>query len=208
MAKIDSVSLTSIPLKEGRPDKLTKKEKEVFIRDLTTFAEKFLYESYGMKLTIPIVINSRLKTALAYFRFWHNGIPENISVSEKFLAGSRYDSLEVAFGAITAVLKHELVHYALFMKKEPFNDGDPHFESELARVSACSSAVTKDSKKSTDTALINYSFYTKYELADKDGAIIDEGTHIFMAKDLKKIMYRNGKVKSTKEIEVRRIMLK
>lgn len=41
------------------------------------------------------------------------------------------------------VLKHELCHYAMILKKLPFRDGDPFFESELERVGAFSSKNVK-----------------------------------------------------------------
>lgn len=100
----------------------------VSTRQLNDFAEKFLNETYGMSLTIPIKLNGRLKTSYGRFVSYRDPkLPKVIELNKSFLECNDLDT-------VLNVLKHELVHYALFMKGKPHSDGNPVFEKELKRL--------------------------------------------------------------------------
>jgi hypothetical protein len=95
---------------------------------LTLIARKFLKETYGLELNIPININSRLSRALGRFRHYpRTGQPLDIEISRSVIENHGEE-------ATIDVLKHELVHYALFTLNKPFADGHPVFENELKRL--------------------------------------------------------------------------
>ena len=98
------------------------------IQRLTDFANNWLQKTYGIKLEIPIEIRSSLKLTLGYFKYKQGEKePLKITLAAKLFT---YYSEEVVYD----VLKHELVHYALYMLGKPHKDGHPYFESELKRL--------------------------------------------------------------------------
>lgn len=96
------------------------------INQLKTVANDFLLTHYSMTLDIPLKRNNRLKKALGKFRFLPDWEPYEIELAGFLL---NYGSSE----AIVDVLKHELIHYALFTQKRDFRDGAEDFESELRK---------------------------------------------------------------------------
>lgn len=100
--------------------------------EIEDFCRDFLFDSYGLSLSIPVCINPRLSKALGWFI--HNDkthTPIKIEISKKFLNGGNLDDIK-------SVLKHECIHYALYVNRKPFLDGDPYFENELLKYNACS----------------------------------------------------------------------
>lgn len=91
---------------------------------LVKHAEQFLKNNYNLSLTIPIIINNRLRSTMGVF--YHNKTKSlRIELSGKI----------IKYGhelAILDILNHELVHYALFEKGLPYKDGDSYFEEELS----------------------------------------------------------------------------
>lgn len=111
------------------------------VEQLTKHAEDFLRERYEMELGVPVVINNRLRTTMgAFMRI--NGEPNCIEIAGCVI---KYGADE----AILDLLRHELIHYALYMKGEPYSDGHPHFERELE----------KHGVKSTGTNCIGVYYY-------------------------------------------------
>lgn len=108
---------------------------QLTIDDLTQIARDFLREEYDLPLEIPIKRNNRLSRTLGRFTFDYDWTPRRIDISGELF---KYGADE----AIIDTLKHELVHYALCVKGEPFDDGHPHFESELRRLSVSSTEQT------------------------------------------------------------------
>lgn len=103
---------------------------------LEKFSNMFLSKFYQMELTIPVVVNGRLTRTMGRFKYRVRNsdgykTPISIELSKYFVKNN--DST-----TIFQVLKHELVHYALFMKDEPNSDGHPHFENELKRLGVVS----------------------------------------------------------------------
>ena len=99
---------------------------------LEKYAEKFLKDNYQLKLSIPLRINGRLKTTQGRFiHYKMSNRPVAIELS-KYLVENNEPS------NVLDVLRHELVHYALFTKGMPFADGHPTFERELKRLGVIS----------------------------------------------------------------------
>ena len=99
----------------------------VLQKTLESFAREFLKESYGLDLEIPVSINGRLKST--YGRFIYDGATKNplrIEIGKNYIDYQEWER-------VVGVLKHELIHYALFMQNLPFEDGHPVFEAELKK---------------------------------------------------------------------------
>ena len=112
------------------------------INQLTNFANKFLSENFdGMQLDIPIKINGRLSRVLGRFR--HYSAPKKPVVIELSKNMIQYYELE----EILDVLKHELVHYALYMQGKPHRDGDAYFENKLKELGITATKVYKHKGK-------------------------------------------------------------
>lgn len=97
------------------------------IEELTEIAATFLRENYGMELGIPILRNNRLRVTMGRFLYTRKGGAECIEI-----AGFTFEY--GAWETVVDTLYHECVHYALFERGEPHNDGQPRFEAELERL--------------------------------------------------------------------------
>jgi SprT-like protein len=95
--------------------------------EVERFCRIFLKDSYNLELLIPVEINSRLSTTLGFFIYDKKSRdPIKLEFSKKFLTnGSTLDKIKV--------IKHECIHYALFIQNKPHKDGDEYFESELLK---------------------------------------------------------------------------
>ena len=99
---------------------------------LKKYAEKFLAETYGMKLTVPLELNGRLKRACGRFVYYvRSRQPKSVEMNKFFVENNEPV-------VVLDVLRHELVHYALFMQGKPHSDGHPVFENELKRLGVVS----------------------------------------------------------------------
>src|SRR5690625_4860603 len=99
--------------------------KKYTVEWLEAEATKFLKETFGMKLLIPIVISGRMKRTFGLFRYYrHTKQPVDIRISKNLLENYNEED-------ILGTLKHECVHYALFMMGKPHRDGDFWFEHVL-----------------------------------------------------------------------------
>ena len=98
---------------------------------LEKYAEKFLKDNYNMKLLVPLKINSRLRTTCGRFVYTQYvnkpSTPKSVEINKYFLENNEP-------AVVLDVLRHELVHYALFMQGKPHRDGHPVFENELKRL--------------------------------------------------------------------------
>lgn len=124
--------------------------------DLEQMAQEFLDTYYpGLALTIPIIISGRLTRAFGHFKIDGQGQPLHIALAKRlFNEENRH--------LIQGTLYHELVHYACFVKKMPYHDGQPSFERELVR---CQAPATK-TRKYADQVELKVHFYgcTKCQL--------------------------------------------
>ncbi|MET3658465.1 SprT-like domain-containing protein [Sporosarcina psychrophila] len=106
------------------------------IEELTEIASTFLRDNYAMDLDIPIVRNNRLRTVMGRFISAYRGGATRIEIAGFVIEhGDR--------GIIIDTLYHECIHYALFERGEPNDDGHPHFESELREHSVGSSGINR-----------------------------------------------------------------
>jgi SprT-like protein len=99
-------------------------------RELYSIAREFLDKEFDMKLDIPIFISNRMKTMFGYFQR-RNNVSWKIQMSQEFIETHPREH-------VIDVLKHELVHYALFEQGKPFRDGQQYFEDTLKRLGICS----------------------------------------------------------------------
>lgn len=153
--------IKKVPVQPEAIKKLSKSVTEQFQLAFMREAAYFLNEFYpDVTLGVPILVNNRLKSTMGYLqidKYHGRDVAEKICISGKALSqGYTVDTIENVINSLKGVLYHELVHYALFTKGEPYKDGDPHFESELARTGAPSSCVTKKAKQFTKVKLAYY----------------------------------------------------
>lgn len=96
-------------------------------RKLEYTARKFLMEAYGMELSIPVVINPRLKSTFGRFiHRIHGRKSVRIEMGKNYIA--HYD-----WKNIYETLIHECIHHALYEKGLPHRDGEKTFEDELVK---------------------------------------------------------------------------
>jgi SprT-like protein len=98
-------------------------------RELYEIAREFLDKEFNMKLEIPIFISNRMKIMFGYFQR-RNNKSWKIQISQEFINTHPREH-------VIDVLKHELVHYALFEQGKPFRDGQQYFEDTLKRLGVC-----------------------------------------------------------------------
>lgn len=105
---------------------------------LRQYANKFLKDNYNLTLTVPLKLNGRLKRTCGWFKYkkYRDGRREPICVEL-----NRYFVENNEPVIVLDVLRHELVHYALFMRGLPNNDGHPVFENELKRLGIVSQST-------------------------------------------------------------------
>ncbi len=104
---------------------------EVTKSELLNYANNFLVKNYGMTLDVELIINGRLTKTYGRFKYERNrfsGEEKALSVelNKTFII---HNSKEDVFN----VLRHELIHYALFRLGKPNSDGDLYFENELKK---------------------------------------------------------------------------
>jgi SprT-like protein len=101
-------------------------------KQFVAYSNKFLKDNYGLKLEVPFKINGRLRSThgkFAYAISRSTGVRTAKSVQlSKFLIEN--NSIET----VLDILRHELVHYALFVLGKPNKDGHEYFEKELKRL--------------------------------------------------------------------------
>ena len=95
---------------------------------LRKYADKFLKDNYNMELSVPLKLNGRLKTTCGRFVHYRGyNRPKIVEINKYFFENNEPT-------VVLDVLRHELVHYALYMKEKPFSDGHPVFEKELRKL--------------------------------------------------------------------------
>lgn len=125
------------------------------IYQLKQYANKFLKDTYGMELIVPLTLNGRMKTTCGWFkhrkfRDGRKGEPLCIELNKFFVENNDSE-------IVLSVLKHELIHYVLYMQGKPHTDGHPVFENELRKQNAVSqSTISKYTIESKPTKLHYY----------------------------------------------------
>lgn len=168
---------------------LTKKEKELFIERCTEFSKKFMHDHYNLEFKVPIVVSGRLSSSLAFFQQCyindHVLEPSCIKFSEKFLAGSRYETDEKQrLDSINDVLSHELVHYSLSLLNKGYSDGEYDFENELCKLGIASSGKTpKYLTCGNKKLLVSYGIEDEYNLPNGKRCLIHTQRAIFINRE-------------------------
>lgn len=100
------------------------------IHQLRQYARKFLKDTYGMELNIPMTLNSRMSRTCGWFKYKRQGnkwVSGCIELNKFFVENNEPT-------VVLDVVRHELVHYVLHEQGKPNKDGHPVFENELARL--------------------------------------------------------------------------
>lgn len=99
---------------------------------LTIFGIKWLKKHYNVELTHDIIINGRLSRAMGRVITGYYGI-KSIELSDKIIIDYRLsgDSTNMI-----GVLKHELIHYALYKLNLPYMDKNKYFKDECIKHNA------------------------------------------------------------------------
>lgn len=141
--KLESKTLIRKDVSATEFNSVKRANEENIIRILNNEAKYFLKKNFDMDLKVPVKLNNRLSSTLGRFRYYHNGLPIDINIQTKFAVSCIIiDKIDV----LLDVLRHELVHYALFAKGIPNSDGGFEFESKLKELGVGSSNATPSSK--------------------------------------------------------------
>ncbi len=131
------------------------------LEELNSYTKFLYYETFHKKLRIPVGINGRLKTTIAWFIPDVNGIKGvRIEVSKQLLNQD--------INIITDVLLHELCHYHLWRNNKPCDDCDEEFIELVHKVGANESNVFTGEK----TFSFSYEKYTAKCNKDKYSSTI------------------------------------
>ena len=101
----------------------------ITMTQVTKMCRELADEIWGVELDVPVKLNNRLSKAMGRFKVTRQG--QSIEFAGKLLK-------EYPLDEVKSVVKHELTHYVLYNKGEPWRDGQPHFEKELKRIGATS----------------------------------------------------------------------
>lgn len=103
------------------------------VNQLTQYADKFLKDNYNLQMNVPLKLNGRMRTTCGWFKHTEE---ESLEVElNKFFVENNEPNI------VLDVLRHELVHYALFEQGKPNADGHPVFEGELKRLGIVSQST-------------------------------------------------------------------
>lgn len=106
----------------------------VTLDDLYEEAKRFLWNNFGLTLTVPIEIDEEMASEEGAYEHTEKE-PYAILIADFVMKIADDD-------VIYDVLRHELVHYALHCLGKPFHDGHPFFEATLAHYGVKSSGST------------------------------------------------------------------
>lgn len=101
------------------------------IYQLKNYAKKFLKDNYNLDLVVPLSLNGRMQRTCGWFKYTRSGQPVSIELNKFFVENNDPTT-------VLDVLRHECIHYALFMQGKPNKDGHPVFENELNRLGVVS----------------------------------------------------------------------
>lgn len=146
-----NVTRTEMTLKEiKRAESKLPQFKQMMINE----SKYFLKKNFNLELNVPIMINPRLTSTYGRF-IWYgskrNNRPKYLIEKDVIEIQKNFILVAMIAGeleAVMEVLRHELVHYALFTLGRDYRDGDSDFEKTLAELNVGSSARTHKSKSS------------------------------------------------------------
>lgn len=118
------------------------KKQAEYITKLTQYAHNFLNDNFNIELMTSIKFNNRMKSSLGLTElFTSTNECNGIYLSGELFNISTFDDTHEY---LYDTLKHELVHYALYILNKNYNDGSKDFEDTLKRLDIGSSGTTKN----------------------------------------------------------------
>lgn len=121
--------------------KLTKTE-EAKVRNIYKEALAEVLPEYGLHNYVKFNINNRMSRTLAWFVPGDWNSITTIELSGKYAKLALQDPID-GVSEIKDTLKHEIIHYALWRTKKPYEDGTVEFEEALAKFNVAPSGSTK-----------------------------------------------------------------
>jgi len=116
-----------------------KREIDFNPQKLQAIAEKLSQHFWGQPIGIPVEWNGRLTRSMGRFVYRVKGKQREPLKIEMSKHAAQFIDREI----FIAVLLHELCHFHLFCKGQPYHDHHPHFERELLRVGAISTNTVR-----------------------------------------------------------------
>lgn len=135
---------------------ISPKEKEGVLAEICSMGEKIILDYFSdisPAFRPTFKINNRLSSCYGRFIIDSNIIELSGRLSKATLLVERTQGVPL----LEKVLKHELAHWYLYMKKQPFDDGDEIFEKLLVEIGSFSSGATR-SKLAYAPKLPNFGF--------------------------------------------------
>ena len=121
---------------------ISPKEKEGVLAEICSISEKIILDYFSEinpAFRPTFEVNNRLSSC--YGRFIVNS--NTIQLSGRLCKAALLVERNQGVPLFEKVLKHELAHWFLFMKKQPFDDGNEVFEKLLVEIGSFSSGATR-----------------------------------------------------------------
>lgn len=121
---------------------ISPKEKEGVLAEICSISEKIILDYFSEinpAFRPTFEVNNRLSSC--YGRFIVNS--NTIQLSGRLCKAALLVERNQGVPLLEKVLKHELAHWFLFMKKQPFDDGNEVFEKLLVEIGSFSSGATR-----------------------------------------------------------------
>lgn len=163
-----SGGIQALRFKKTTPTSVPKTEHKLWLSELERYASEFLAEAFPLSSipSIPITIDNRLRTTGGYAQLSNNDPSyHTIYIQGRILqlcALNGFQRVDLAY--IESILRHELIHYALFFLNEPYGDGQSTFELCCYLTNTLASANTNKAyvyKTSQDITELKH-YYSAY----------------------------------------------
>lgn len=128
-----------------------------YLKKYAKLSDEFLMKNYGLELTIPLKLRTSNSSILGKLRILEYCNSKRVAkdiILNRVLLISAIASND--FTNFEKVLKHELIHYALFMSGKEFRDGTELFEKELDKYDSVHSSTVTSNCLLTPYILDNY----------------------------------------------------
>lgn len=161
---------------------ISPKEKEGVLAEICSISEKIILDYFSEinpAFRPTFEVNNRLSSC--YGRFIVNS--NTIQLSGRLCKAALLVERNQGVPLLEKVLKHELAHWFLFMKKQPFDDGNEVFEKLLVEIGSFSSGATR-AKLAYAPTLPNFGF--------KHSATCEKCGHISFANNRYNGKYSHG----------------
>lgn len=119
----------------------TELRRETMVSHLEEVAEDFLLENFDLTLDIPIRISNRMTRTFGSFVRTRNRVTGEIKCKEIVISSNLYKYH--GYDKMIDTLKHECIHYALYLLGRPYKDGQAYFENTLKEHGVSSTGTTK-----------------------------------------------------------------